>query len=274
MRLVLKMPKYAIGDLQGHYDGLQRLLHLIQYNPLEDELWFVGDLVNRGSQSLETLKFLSTLTPVPKICLGNHDLYLLYLIYSQNPKHVSTDLLPILTAPDKEELGFWLRQQDFFHFYKKNNIILTHAGVAPMWSRDKAQTLAEELKSVLMDDDLFFHWMRLYFNSRPSIWSDNLEGLPRWQVIADYFTRMRFTHYDGELNWVSHGGLTETPEKCYPWFACPSQIQRQETIVFGHWASLLGKTGFKKIQHIDTGFHWGGVLTALNLDNFQRFSTF
>lgn len=268
------MSNYAIGDIQGHYDGLQRLLECINYEPNKDQLWFVGDLVNRGKQSLETLRFLSTLKPIPRICLGNHDLYLLHLIYGNTPKQVSSDLLPILSAPDKDELGFWLRQQHFLHADNKNKIIMSHAGIAPMWSTQKASILAEELSKILKNDDLFFYWMEHYLNSRPSIWSDNLTGLSRWQVISDYFTRMRFTNYDGELNWSSHGDLTETPKNCYPWFACPSQIERHETLIFGHWASLLGKTGFKKFQHIDTGFHWGGVLTALNLDNFQRFSTF
>jgi bis(5'-nucleosyl)-tetraphosphatase (symmetrical) len=268
------MSKYVIGDLQGHYDGLQRLLEKIQYNPTVDELWFVGDLVNRGQQSLETLKFLMNLTPSPKICLGNHDLFLLYLIYTKNPRKIPVELESIISSSNKEEIGFWLRQQHFLHHEKDYNCILSHAGIAPMWTIDTAKNLAQELECVLKNDELFFNWMHNYFNPRPSSWSEELKGLARWQVSADYFTRMRFTTYEGALNWSSHEGLSATPKNCYPWFACPRQLSRKEILIFGHWASLLGKTGFKKIQNIDTGFHWSGVLTALNLHNFQRFSTF
>jgi bis(5'-nucleosyl)-tetraphosphatase (symmetrical) len=268
------MPRYAIGDLQGHYDGLLRLLERIQFEPKNDELWFVGDLVNRGPQSLEVLRFLSHLSPSPKINLGNHDLYLLQHLYSQRPQGQILQIEPILKAPDRQELGDWLRHQTFLYEDTHANLIMVHAGISPTWTLSQAKQIATELKTVLHTDDLFFEWMNHYFAPRPQKWSDQLQGLARWQTAADYFTRMRFTNFQGELDWSSHQGLNETPANCYPWFACPKRTHWSTNIIFGHWASLLGKTGLKKIQAIDTGFHWGGVLTALNLDHFQRFSTF
>lgn len=268
------MAKYAIGDLQGHYDGLLRLLDRIQFDPKNDELWLVGDLVNRGPKSLEVLRFLSRLTPSPKISLGNHDLYLLQHLYSQRPKGQTLELQDILKAPDREELGHWLRQQAFMHEDSHAKILMVHAGLAPAWTLNTAKAIAKELKTVLTTDAMFFEWMNHYFAPHPSQWDDTLQNLTRWQVAVDYFTRIRFTDRHGQLNWTSHQGLSDTPKDCYPWFACPKRETWSETIIFGHWASLLGKTGFTKVQNIDTGFHWGGVLTALNLDNFQRFSTF
>ena len=267
------MADYAIGDLQGHYDGLCRLLDKINYDPLNDGLYFLGDLVNRGSQSLETLRFIKSLQPNPKICLGNHDVYLLYLLYNNQPLDVPQQLWPILKAHDRDELADWLRRQGFLHVHGCDKTIMVHAGIAPIWSAEKAIDLAKELLQVCVSDT-FYTWMNHYFNPRPTLWDDSLEGLVRWQLMSDYFTRMRFTTIQGSLNWQSHHGLHQAPKDCYAWFACPQKQDWQQTIVFGHWASLLGKTGMRKIQNIDTGLNWGGTLTALNLHNFQRFSTF
>lgn len=266
------MSNYVIGDLQGHYDGLQRLLEKIQFNPPHDQLWLIGDLVNRGPESLKTLRWLSQLDPAPKVCLGNHDLFLLHHLYSQSPQGHPLDLQAILTAHDRDHLGEWLRQHVFLHHH--HDAILVHAGIAPMWSIQQAQNYAQELTTVLRDDQCFYEWMNHYFDPRPMMWSEQLQELRRWQVLADYFTRIRFTTYFGELNFSSHGDLSEAPTQCYPWFACPTKTNWDSTIIFGHWAALLGKTGFKKIKNIDTGFHWGNTLTALNLDNFQTHSTF
>jgi bis(5'-nucleosyl)-tetraphosphatase (symmetrical) len=268
------MADYAIGDLQGHYDALQRLLDKIDYCPTQDQLWFVGDLVNRGPKSLEILRFLKSLRPQPKICLGNHDLYLLFLMHQTKQQRIPELLQAIFLAPDRDELAYWLRQQDFFIHHPTLNCCITHAGIAPMWSIDKAKQLNLELKQVCQHDEIFMEWMMHYFQHRPSIWDDKLDGLPRWQIIADYFTRMRFTNYHGGLDWQSHQSLSHTPKDCYPWFACPKKETWNSRIVFGHWASLLGKTGLSSIQNIDTGYNWGGVLTALNLHNFERFTTF
>lgn len=263
------MSRYAIGDLQGHLDGLKYLLDNLG---MIEELWFVGDLVNRGPKSLEILRFLKNMQPRPKIVLGNHDLYLLYLMYAKTPKRGHDDLDDILKAPDRDELCVWLKAQDWLIEDKDKKLIMTHAGIAPLWSIDEAKKYALELKSYLQDDVHCREFFTQYFSKRPSFWHENLLGLERLLVASDYFTRMRFTLYDGSLDWRHNGELKDTPSGSFPWFACPTRKTWDETIIFGHWAALGGQTGFTKFQAIDTGFCWGGHLTALNLDSFKRIS--
>lgn len=266
------MSDYVIGDLQGHYDGLQRLLAKIDYQPSQDRLYFVGDLVNRGPESLKTLRFLAKLEPKVRLCLGNHDLYLLQHLYSKKPQGPEEELKAILVAPDREYLGAWLRAQGFL--IASPSAYIVHAGIAPTWTEAQAIDYANELQTVLSNEENFSHWMSHYFTPRPQVWDPQLQGLPRWQLLADVFTRMRFTTGNGHLDFSSHADLHQTPNGCYPWFACPKRKTWSRPVIFGHWASLLGKTGLKCFQNIDTGFHWGGTLTALNLDNFKRYSTF
>ncbi|MDQ5884235.1 MAG: hypothetical protein QG556_574 [Pseudomonadota bacterium] len=263
------MSRYAIGDLQGHVDGLKCLLDSLGRI---DELWFVGDLVNRGPNSLEILRFLKNMQPTPKIVLGNHDLYLLYLVYAKNPNRGKDDLEPLLQAPDRDELCVWLKAQDWLIEDKDKKLIMTHAGIAPMWSIEEAKKNSVELKTYLQDEVRCRDFFTQYFSTRPSRWDDHLQGMERLLVAADYFTRMRLTLYDGRLDWRFNGELKDMPSGSFPWFACPIRKLWDETIIFGHWAALGGKTGFKKFQAIDTGFCWGGRLTALNLDTFERIS--
>jgi bis(5'-nucleosyl)-tetraphosphatase (symmetrical) len=260
------MSRYVIGDLQGH---LEKLLQLLDHLGSFDELYFVGDLVNRGPQSLEILRFLSQMQPRPHIVLGNHDLYLLYLVYAKNPKRGRDDLDDILNAPDKFELCDWLRQQDWLIEDEKTQSIIVHAGIAPTWDIAKSKILAQELKS-LLGSNACYEYFNHFFAQRACAWSADLEGIERYLVASDYFTRMRFTQYDGSLNWQSNEDLSSAPKNTYPWFACPHRQNWQQNIIFGHWAALMGKTGFSRFQAIDTGLCWGGFLTALNLDTLQR----
>lgn len=265
------MANYAIGDLQGHLDPLKRLLDKIQYEPTQDVLWFTGDLINRGPDSLETLRFIKNLPSNTKVVLGNHDLYLLQILYSKHPKRYDDTLDEIIYASDCYELGEWLRHLPFCHFDESLDVFMAHAGIAPMWSIAKALELSNELEQVCRSEQ-FIEWMTLYFKPHPNRWDEALTNLPRWQMIGDYFTRMRFTLKDGSLDWRSHDRVSHAPQDCYPWYACPSKQPWPSTIVFGHWASLLGKTGFKHFQAIDTGCHWGGNLIALNLETLKRIS--
>lgn len=262
------MSRYVIGDVQGHYDALQALLARLGS---WDELYFVGDLVNRGPQSLKVLRFLSQMHPKPKIVLGNHDLYLMYLVYAQNPKRGHDNLEDILSAPDKYELCDWLRQQDWLIEDKKTQALIVHAGLAPMWDIATAKKLAIELK-IMLSSEGFETYFQAFFSERRPRWSNSLTGLERHLIVSDYFTRVRFTHYDGSLNWAGNGDLSATPSHAYPWFACPTRQNWKQAIIFGHWAALMGKTGLKQFQAIDTGLCWGGLLTALNLDTFERIS--
>lgn len=263
------MSRYAIGDLQGHLEGLKTLLARLG---TIDELWLVGDIVNRGPHSLEILRFLKDMTPSPQMVLGNHDLYLLYLVYAQNPERGRDDLDTLLQAPDRDELCEWLRGKNWLLEDKHKKCIMTHAGIAPMWTIKEAKKLASELKTYLKDEVHCREFFSHYFSKRPSRWKENLQGVERLLVAADYFTRMRFTLYDGTLDWRDNADLTEAPAGSYPWFACPTRQYWDETLIFGHWAALGGKTGFTQFQAIDTGYCWGGKLTALNLDTLARIS--
>jgi bis(5'-nucleosyl)-tetraphosphatase (symmetrical) len=262
------MSRYVIGDIQGHYDALVKLLERLG---TWEELYFVGDLVNRGPQSLEVLRFLSKMHPQPRIVLGNHDLYLMYLVYAKNPKRGRDNLDDILFAPDKYELCDWLRHQDCLIEDKKTKSIIVHAGIAPMWEIKKAKKIANGLKNMLSSDN-FSEYFENFFSKRTTHWSDSLSGIERHLVASDYLTRMRFTEYDGSLNWQGNGELSTAPSNAYPWFACPSRQDWKNHIIFGHWAALMGKTGLNQFQAIDTGLCWGGMLTALNLDTLERIS--
>jgi bis(5'-nucleosyl)-tetraphosphatase (symmetrical) len=255
------MSKYAIGDVQGHYEPLMALLETIKFDPSRDELILLGDVVNRGPDSLKVIRFILAHQASIKMVLGNHDLYMLHLYHTQTV-HENHTLQGVLEADDVADIMAYFRRQGFLIWDKSLNVVMTHAGIAPVWTMVEAQKYAHELE-YFMQTDGFFDWMQHYFDKHPTDWDPKRKGLARYQLIADYFTRMRDVDSDGHLVFK---------RKAYPWFACPKRITWQETIVFGHWAALKGRTGFAKIQALDTGCHWGGVLTALNLETMERFA--
>lgn len=266
------MPDYAIGDVQGCYDPLQRLLELIDFNEKEDCLWFVGDLVNRGPDSLAVLRFIYSLPVKPKITLGNHDLHLLGLLFGGQPWKGHDDTLEeVMLADDGEELGHWLRKQSLLCRSSELNIVMCHAGIAPLWDLSKAVDLANELEAVLSGDSYHEFFAQMYGN-KPDIWSDDLVGLDRLRVITNYFTRMRYCDAHGRLDLGYKGTLSKAPNHLYPWFAVPCRKEIEMDIVFGHWAALMGRSSHPRIHAIDTGCLWGGQLTALRLQDRQRFS--
>ena len=254
------MSKYAIGDIQGHYTAFMALLEKIKFDPSCDELILLGDVVNRGPDSLKVMRFILAHQLSVNMVLGNHDLYLMHLFYTQNQGQDHT-LHELLAAEDAINIMAYLRKQAFLIWDKSLNLIMTHAGIAPIWTVVEADRYALELQS-FMQSAGFINWMEHYFDKHPSTWQSDLTGLERYQVIADYFTRMRYVDVNGNLVFKI---------KAYPWFACPKRLDWQETIIFGHWAMLKGKTGLVKIQALDTGCHWGGGLTALNLETMERF---
>jgi bis(5'-nucleosyl)-tetraphosphatase (symmetrical) len=268
----LKGHDYAIGDIQGCYDGLQYLLDEIKFNEHSDRLWFVGDLVNRGPQSLKVLRFIKNLPIKPCITLGNHDLYLLSLIFTPGKKSPKKNTLQdILTAPDCEELGDWLRNQAIIHHDATLNVVMSHAGIPPIWTLDKAISLAKELESELSSDD-FCNFLADMLGDRPDTWSDDLTGIPRLRLICNYFTRMRFCRTNGSLELKQKSNIKKYPPSLSPWFSMPNRIEIKPDIIFGHWASLSGINPKPNIHAIDTGFVWGGKMTALRLQDKQRFT--
>ena len=266
------MPDYAIGDVQGCYEPLQRLLELIDFNEREDRLWFVGDLVNRGPESLAVLRFVHTLPIAPIVTLGNHDLHLLGSLFAVDPWKGHDDTLhDILHAPDGELLGHWLRKQSILHYSPELNLVMCHAGIAPMWDLPQAIQLAKELEHVLAGDD-FCNFLTQMYGNKPDIWSDDLTGVDRMRMITNYFTRMRFCDAHGRLDLSYKGTLAAAPENLYPWYAVPARKDISVDIVFGHWAALMGICPHPRIHAIDTGCLWGGQLTALRLQDKQRFA--
>lgn len=258
------MPTYVIGDVQGCFDPLQRLLAKIHFDPAKDTLWFTGDLVNRGPDSLKTLRFIRELPNVVTV-LGNHDLHLLATVYSNNPLALQGDTLnAILQAEDKEDLCHWLRQQPLLHV--QDNHVLVHAGIYPHWTLQQALTYAGEVERVLRSDNYFALLSELYGNE-PAVWDDNLTGIARWRFIINAFTRMRFCNTAGRLDLDTKLGLGEQPDGYFPWFSDPARKTQTTDIYFGHWASLKGKTHTDHVYALDTGCVWGEVLTAMRLED-------
>ncbi|MBN9230334.1 MAG: bis(5'-nucleosyl)-tetraphosphatase (symmetrical) [Legionella sp. 40-6] len=266
------MADYAIGDIQGCYDPLMRLLDKIEFNDTCDRLWFVGDLVNRGPQSLAVLRFVRSLPITPRVTLGNHDLHLLGLLFADEPWQGSDDTVQdIVDAADGEELGHWLRQQSILHYCPELNVAMCHAGIAPQWDLQQAIGLANELQAVLSGEHYVEYLSHMYGNE-PSFWSDSLVGMSRLRVITNYFTRMRFCDANGHLNLEFKGTLNDAPAHLYPWYQVPGRKEITADIVFGHWAALKGFCPHPRIHAIDTGCLWGGYLTALRLQDKQRFA--
>lgn len=267
------MADYAIGDVQGCYDALVRLLEHIHFDERQDRLWFCGDLVNRGPKSLETLRFIKALPVTPVITLGNHDLHLLARMFTTNKRFREPDetLQPILTAPDGEELAHWLRRQSILYHHPSLNVVMTHAGIAPMWDLSKAKSLARELEDVLKGD-LFRDFLLNMYGNEPNHWSDALTGMTRLRVICNYFTRMRLCDVKGGLDMHYKGSLANAPKTLYPWYTVPNRREIPCDVLFGHWAALEGNCPHPRIHALDTGCLWGGALTAMRLQDHARFS--
>lgn len=265
------MPTYAIGDVQGCFDELERLLDHIQFTPTQDTLWFTGDLVNRGPKSLAVLRFVKSLGNNHATILGNHDLHLIASAYGVRKLKSSDTLNDILSAPDKIELIEWLRHCPLLHHDKQTHFVMVHAGLAPAWSLKQAKLLAAEAEAVIRSDSPQFFLEHMYGN-QPDHWDDALEGMDRLRCIVNYFTRMRFCYADGRLDLTYKGEIGGKPDELIPWFDVQGRANIQEKIIIGHWAALNGKTDVSNVYPLDTGCVWGNALTALRLEDEQRFS--
>ena len=257
------MATYAIGDVQGCLNPLRKLLDAVHFDPARDRLWFVGDLVNRGPDSLGVLRLIRDLGDAAITVLGNHDLHLLAIAHG-NRRHDKADpgLHDVLRAPDRDALLHWLQCRPLLRHDAKTRRTLVHAGVSPQWDWNTAVACARELESVLRSDQAPAYFQAMYGN-RPDRWRDDLEGMERLRYITNAFTRMRLCRPDGGLDHQAKGHPDET--KSIPWFRHPDRRPWPGTIVFGHW-SLLGYYEADGVYGIDTGCLWGGALTALWLD--------
>lgn len=266
------MSTFLIGDVQGCYDELQDLLQHIAFNPQKDRLGFVGDLVNRGPQSLEVLRFITQLNN-PMVVLGNHDIYALILGYGLCAEDAYQHTLHnVLNAPDKIELLDWLRQQPLV--YQENNTLLVHAGLPPQWTSQQSLDYAAEVHEALRGPD-YKAFLQNSFGNEPANWNPTLTGDDRLRYIVDAFLRIRLCDKQGKLDLDK----SEHPEqynterpRLKPWFEWRSDYNNDPTIFFGHWAALNGECDTAHCHALDTGCAWGRSLTALRLEDGQRFS--
>lgn len=264
------MATYAIGDIQGCYQAFMQLLEVLPFNESTDALWLTGDLVNRGPQSLEVLRFVKRLSNQTKIVLGNHDIHLLAIMAGVRQQHAGDTLTAILQAPDKLELQEWLRQQPLMVVDQQLGYAMVHAGISPLWNIPQAESLARELERALQGDDWQVQVKEL-FGNEPGCWREDLRGAERIRCIVNYFTRMRYCTLQGELDLAFKGPIAAPDSGLIPWFAMPARQHDNMKIVFGHWASLLGKTTVPHIYALDTGCVWGETLTAMRLEDGELF---
>jgi bis(5'-nucleosyl)-tetraphosphatase (symmetrical) len=261
---------YAIGDVQGCYDGLIKLLACINFDFKQDSLWFCGDLVNRGPNSLETLLFIKSLKAQAKIVLGNHDMHLIACYYNTHFCKPSDTLESILKHPQAEELIEWLCQQPLCHWDQNLGFAMTHAGFPPIWSLKQTITLSKEVEDVLKSPTKRLTLINQIYGNQPDCWNFKLSGIDRLRCIINYLTRMRFINADSKLELTSKESIDKTPEGYLPWFQYPNPATNEAQLIFGHWAALKGITHQAKIHALDTGYVWGESLTALCLETGQR----
>jgi bis(5'-nucleosyl)-tetraphosphatase (symmetrical) len=262
------MAVYAIGDVQGCYDPLQRLLDTLRFDPGTDRLWFAGDLINRGPQSLATLRFIRSLAGRAVAVLGNHDLTLLAVAAGHVKAKKPDTYDEILSAPDRDELIDWLRHRPLLHHDDELGFTMVHAGLAPQWDLQQALDCARELESTLQNSRVDDFLSRM-FGSEPKRWSDDLQGFERLRFITNCLTRMRYCTTDGTLSFAEKGPPGSQPAHLLPWFRVPGRKNSDLNIVFGHWAAL-GLHREAGIYALDSGCVWGMQLSALRLDGDER----
>ena len=258
------MATYAIGDIQGCYGALQRLLDTLRLDPARDRLWLCGDLVNRGGESLETLRLIHSLRDICDVVLGNHDLALLSIGQRSKAEQgkVNPDLQRVLQAPDAPELLDWLRGCELLHVDRKLGWMMVHAGIAPKWTIKLAEARAHEVEDRLRGKNPG-KLLRNMYGDHPA-WSPNLNGIDRQRAIINVFTRMRYCSPAGRIAFEEKGAPGTQKPGLYPWFEVPGRVPRELRVVCGHW-STLGLFQGLGIHAIDTGCVWGGRLTALEL---------
>ena len=262
------MTTYAIGDLQGCFEPLERLLRKINFSPARDRLLFAGDLVNRGPQSLEVLRFVKSLGSAATTVLGNHDLHL--IAASRSGHFGSQDTFgDIMRASDCDVLLDWLQAQPLAYAEPDSGALMIHAGLAPQWDRAQTLTLANEVSTTLNSakGDKFLAQM---YGNEPDLWDEQLRGVLRLRFVVNCLTRLRYCDADGRIRLKPSGKPGTQAKGLMPWFEVPGRKTAQDTVIFGHW-STLGRVHWPqaKVYGLDTGCLWGGCLTALNLGTME-----
>lgn len=257
------MTRYAVGDVQGCYQELRALLAQLKFSPDSDRVWFVGDLVNRGPESLEVLRFVRALGDNAVVVLGNHDLHLLAIACGSRRKRKSDTLDEVLAAADRDALLEWLITRPLAHHDERGDLIV-HAGLVPQWTVGMALELAREVESALRTDPrTLFDNM---YGDEPSRWSDALSGMDRLRFAINVLTRLRVCTSDGQVDLKMKGKPPHGHPALRPWFDLENRRSAAARIIFGHW-SALGLVVRKDVVGLDSGCVWGGALTALDLDS-------
>ncbi len=268
------MAIYAIGDIQGCFAELQKLLRHIRFQRGKDRLWFVGDLVNRGPESLAVLRFVSELGRDARIVLGNHDLNLIAIAEGMREMRSQDTLQEVLDAPDGGELIDWLAEQPLLLREPGIPYTMVHAGLAPPWDIAQAAMLAGEVEAALASAHRSSFLAHMYGN-QPDRWNEELANRNRLRFITNALTRIRYVDSDGRLEMQESGPPGSQPDALVPWFASKQRRSHGEPIIFGHWATLQlthKVDPVHRVFHLDTGCVWGGRLTALRLDDERYFS--
>lgn len=247
--------------------SLERLLALIAFSPARDELWLVGDLVNRGPRSLDVLRWAASMGAAVTCVLGNHDLHLLARAAGTAEAKKRDTLDEVLEAPDRDRLIDWLRQRPFFHH--DGPLAMVHAGLHPRWTIAEARALAGELERELRGP-AWRAFLASLGKGRPPRWTEKLGGSDRWRALLAYFVRVRACYPDGRVEPDYDGVPADAPSGCLPWFRLPDPAWATHTVVFGHWAALGLDLGPRHIA-VDTGCVWGRSLTAVRLDDRMVF---
>lgn len=262
------MKHCIIGDLHGCYDELMQLLELAAVDLTQEQLWFTGDLVGRGRQPLETLRFIRDLGSKAQVVLGNHDLHFLAVAEGVAPLKERDHFDSILDAPDRDELLEWLWQQPLLA-QPDANTVMVHAGITPQWTLEEALLREQEVRSLFAQKDRRRELLKNMYGDQPNRWSDELSGMERYRFIINSFTRTRLCYPDLSLDFKYKEALDEAPAELTPWF----ELRHDEnlTILFGHWAALMGQTNRQNILGLDTGCIWGNQLSLLKLESNEFF---
>jgi bis(5'-nucleosyl)-tetraphosphatase (symmetrical) len=257
------MSTYVVGDIQGCLQPLKCLLRRVAFNADRDMLWSVGDIVNRGPRCLKTLRFLYDMRDNLRMVLGNHDLHLLAVAAGVRQANPSDTFTRIFKAKDREPLLNWLLHRPLIHH--QHDATLVHAGIPPQWSIAQAMGYAREVEDILRSPDCV-EFLRQMYGNEPLLWSEDLRGMTRLRVITNYLTRMRYCTSDGILDLESKGPTPNTGKKVSAWFSHPNRKTAGDRILFGHWASLEGKTDSPLVVGLDTGCVWDGYLSLYELE--------
>lgn len=265
------MSTYAIGDIQGCFEALNLLLEKIQFDPKQDRLWLVGDLINRGPASLAVLRWAMGLGDRVVTVLGNHDLHFLAVAAEHVPAHHSDTLEDLLAAPDREALIDWLRCQRMI--YAEGDWVLVHAGLLPQWTVAQALRLGQEVEAALRGD-AYLDFLEHMYGNQPDHWQDGLTGIDRLRMITNAMTRLRVCSPSGVMDFHFKGAPETRPAGTLPWYEVPGRKSRDANIIFGHWSALglnVELNGANRYVALDTGCLWGGALSALRLEDQRVF---